>query len=275
MPNLCNFQWIDEIDVAIRDRANAYGLPLDIAYAFVAAESAFFSYAGGDQVIGGSHVVGPDGHLGMVGGVFAFDGATPCGGVAWEGIQGQAGRFYASFGLNQLSTCGGQGSGMMWSQLVNPWTNCDVAFPPIASAFRACWSPTIGQETFIRCVMRNSGHPGFVPDGNAVFEAAFNNIWPKWLCFYQALVGGQIPPNPVIPPSPPVPTPPLPIPLPPLPPLPGTTPGGSNGALIPLLVFGAFAMVVIRRPMIIKKLLVKGDVKGGISKKKIFTDKVS
>src|SRR3990167_5699835 len=168
MPSMCGYTWINAIDEAIRDRANAHGLPLDIAYAFVAAESSFFSYIAGDEVIGGSIITGPDGHRGMVGGVFNFPslGYPSCGGTAWEGYY-NPGRFYASHGLNQLSTCGGQGQGMTWSQLINPWTNCEIAFRPLANAFRACWSPTIPQETFIRCIMRNSGHPGFVPDGNS------------------------------------------------------------------------------------------------------------
>jgi hypothetical protein len=36
--------------------------------------------------------------------------------------------------------------------------------------------------------MRNSGHPGNVPDGNPVFEAAFNVIWDNWQCFYDQLL---------------------------------------------------------------------------------------
>lgn len=268
MPELCGFSWPPEVDQAIRDRAAAYGLPLDLALTFIAAESlGFDSYSAGDEVGFGllgfnddpglAYVTtGQDGHRGL---------HYPNGFIAWESYY-HPGRYYWSHGLLQLQTGGGQGTGMLWSQLINPWTTFDVGFRPIADAFRQCWSVATPQETFIRCVMRNSGHPGNVPDGTPVFELAFANIWPKWQCIYQALVNLPIIPAPV---TPPFPVPPLPNPLPP-PPDPNSS-GSLNMNILPWVALGLGAVYLVSKmqgqPTIFKKKIILKGREPGLLKK--------
>lgn len=166
MPSECGFTWSDSLDNLIILKSVQYGVPLDLSYAFIAAESGFDPSKPGDCTD-------------------PTNLSTCC-----------------SWGLLQLNLCGGQGTGFTPAQLQDAATNLDIGLPPIAAAFRLCWTPTIAQDQYIRCVMRNSGHPGNVPDGDPVFEAAFNNIFPKWQCFFNALVTsistGDIAPSPVI-----------------------------------------------------------------------------
>lgn len=231
MPNVCGVDLISEVDNAIRDRAAAYGLPLDLGFSFVWGESGYFSFISGDTYGGtGAVVYGPDGHRGM---------QTP-NGIAWESYY-HPGRFDCSHGLLQLNACGGQGTGMSWSQLTNPWINLDVGFQPIATAFRNTWTANIPQQTFLREIMRHSGHPGNVPDGNPVFEDAFANLWPKWLCTYQAFVPGDpvIIPPPVTPPNPPPPIP-VDVPWPPI-----VVPPNPADDNLPWLIVGALGIAAI------------------------------
>jgi hypothetical protein len=108
--------------------------------------------------------------------------------------------------------------------------------------------------------MRNSGHPGNVPDGNPVFEAAFNNIWPKWLCFYDALVHQPPPPEPDPPPNPPTPTPPLPDPLPPLPP--PVEQGDNDLLILGALVLAGYGIYALAQQPRFKKVIKVGE--GGV-----------
>lgn len=41
MPQLCGYTWSEELDALIRAEANAAGVPLDLAYTFIGAESSF------------------------------------------------------------------------------------------------------------------------------------------------------------------------------------------------------------------------------------------
>lgn len=263
MPTACNYSWGDDIDAAIRDRANAYALPYDLAYSFIAAESAFDPYVSGDtigaSILGfndspavGHLVTGPDGHRGMQ---FAN------GYIAWESFR-NPGRFDWSHGLLQLQTGGGQGSvspgvSRTWSELVNPWTNLDIGFPHIEAAFEACWTPTVDQLDYIYCIMASSGHPGPV----GVNSATTSRVFGIWQCFYAALInGGLIPPAPVPPPNP---TPPLPNPIPPLP-NPGDTGSFSIDDITSVTIVAGIVLVglmALKRPIVLKMTYPDGSMK--------------
>lgn len=215
MPILCGYSWGSDVDAAIKDRASAFGLPLDLAFTYPAAESGFNPYITGDTIVSGSGtpVVGPDGHAGRKDPQLLVGGKVyQVYGVAWEDYY-HPGQFGCSHGLLQLNSCGGQGQGMSWSELTNPWINCNVGLKYIADAFRAVWSPTIPQYDFIYQISTQSGHPGPV-DYN---DYRITTIFGIWQCFYQALVLNP-PPAPAPAPAPTPPPnnpPPVPSPLPP------------------------------------------------------------
>lgn len=201
MPSLCGYTWIDPIDQAVQGVAGETGTPLDLAYAFVAVESGFDSQACGDRVYVYDHVY--YGAADGVPGAVVFDPASSVGfWVAWECAR-SPGTYGFSHGLLQLHTGGGQGTGMLRSELLDPWTNLRRGLPPIAAAHRAVWSPTIDPYEYLYQVAIRSGHPGFV----ARDDYRIQRTYTVWRCIADALaIGGPAP-------SPPPPAPgPAPIP---------------------------------------------------------------
>lgn len=225
MPSVCGYTWPDWLDNLIISRSRLLGVPLDISYAFIAAESGFYTRAVGD---------------------------AGC-----------------SSGLLQLNTCGGQGTGYTVEQLWDPVLNLDIGLPPLAIAFRMCWSADIPQETFIRCVMRNSGHPGNVPDGNIVFEQAFNAIWPRWQCFYNELIMSTSG-NPIITGDPNAGmNPPYPAPViapfqPGQPVVIENQPIDSGESVVPLLFAGAVGLLLLNSTGR-KKIIIKNPLKSHVT----------
>lgn len=216
------FNWDLSIDAALRDRAQAWGVPLDLVYTFVAVESSFNSFISGDLIQDGSGipVTGVDGHAGRQNPSLQFlDGSiADTIGIAWEDYY-HPGRFGCSTGLLQLNSCGGQGNGMSWSQLVHPYANLDRGLPYIGDAFRAVWTPTIPTYDFIWNIMYQSGHPGPVARDHPIVVKTHT----IWQCFYQYTQSQSVPPVPPPPPVQPSPTPPAPV-NPPLPSPPPTPP---------------------------------------------------
>lgn len=173
MPGLCGYSWSDYIDAALRQKAGQHGVPLDFTFGTVAVESAFNPQACGDRVSGGSIITGADGHRGMV----ILDPGSPYGFyVAWECGQ-EPGQFGFSHGLLQLHTGGGQGDGMLWSQLVDPNQNLDRGLPYMASALNIC-DPFVFTDfrDAVCCFARYSGHPGWVDCGDYRVSALLDRI---------------------------------------------------------------------------------------------------
>lgn len=77
------------------------------------------------------------------------------------------GAYACSWGLLQLSACGGQGTGMTLAQLTDPDTNLRVGVPPLAAAYGQYGGPTL-ELTDWWTVLQASGHPGWTADPDLV-----------------------------------------------------------------------------------------------------------
>lgn len=126
------YSWSSGLDNLIVERSAYYGVPLDISYAIIAAESGFDARVGGD-----------------------------CGGNSCAGLGHSPG--CCSWGLLQLHLQG-QGAGHYIEELQDPYVNLTIGLEHIGIAFRQVWTREIDQFEYVKGVMFNSGHPCNTPD---------------------------------------------------------------------------------------------------------------
>lgn len=89
-----------------------------------------------------------------------------------------------SFGLLQLHTNGGQGTGYTQAQLLDPATNLKIGLPPIAQAYKQSSKAGLTGLPLLLATANASGHPGNLgtawtnanqPSYNQNLTSIFNN----------------------------------------------------------------------------------------------------
>lgn len=109
----------------------------------------------------------------------------------------------ASFGLLQLNTRGGQGTGYTPQALKDPSVNLRIGLPYIARALAASVGPNVELHTLVYFVATRSGHPGQVDPEDArirrIYDAfnAFNQAYPE--AFPEVPAAPSVPPAGALP----------------------------------------------------------------------------
>ncbi len=227
MPSLCGFSWSDELDTIIVDKSAQHGVPLDLSYAIIAAESGFNVRALGD--------------VGCSSGLLQLN---TCGGqgMGYTVEQLYDPRLNLDIGLPYIATA----FRMIWSPTIPQF---DYLLGVMLNSGHPCNSPDAWCYTL----------PGDIPrrcsDPQSGCYHAVERTFVIWQCFYNALlpiIAQQPPPPPVITGNPPVPvSPPWPQPIPPFQNMP------SEGMPVLFWLLLGAAAVIALRPTIYKKVIVK------------------